>query len=59
MPHAILPWKAPNATRRSREYLMPRKADVLIAAAQWLGRHGHRDATMLLLSGLWERNQAS
>jgi type 1 fimbriae regulatory protein FimB/type 1 fimbriae regulatory protein FimE len=50
MPHAVPPRKAPNATRRSREYLTPREVDALIAAARRLGRHGHRDATMLLLA---------
>ena len=44
------PRKAPNATRRSREYLTPREVDLLIAAARRLGRHGHRDATMVLLA---------
>src|SRR5882762_3134193 len=50
MPHAMPPRKAPNATRRSREYLTPREVDALIAAARRLGRYGHRDATMLLLA---------
>jgi type 1 fimbriae regulatory protein FimB len=49
MPHAVPPRKAPNATRRSREYLTPPEVDALIAAARWLGWHGHRDATMLHL----------
>ena len=50
MPHPMPPRKAPNATRRSREYLTPREVDLLIAAARRLGRHGPRDATMLLLA---------
>jgi type 1 fimbriae regulatory protein FimB len=50
MPHTVPPRKVPNATRRSREYLTPREVDALIAAARRLGRHGHRDATMLLLA---------
>ena len=44
------PPKAPNADRRSREHLTPAVIDWLIAAAQRLGRHGHRDATMILLA---------
>jgi len=50
MPHAGPPRKALNATRRSREYLTPREVDALIAAARRLGRHGHRDVTMVLLA---------
>jgi len=44
------PPKLPNAARRSREHLTPAEVDRLIAAAQRLGRHGHRDATMILLA---------
>ena len=44
------PTKRPNAERRSREYLTPAEIDSLIAAARRLGRHGHRDATMILLA---------
>jgi type 1 fimbriae regulatory protein FimB/type 1 fimbriae regulatory protein FimE len=44
------PPKVPNAERRSREHLTPAEIDRLIAAAQRLGRHGQRDATMILLA---------
>jgi site-specific recombinase XerD len=44
------PRKQPNARRRSREHLTPAEIDRLIAAARQLGRHGHRDATMILLA---------
>ena len=44
------PPKVPNADRRSREYLTAAEIDRLIAAAQRLGRHGQRDATMVLLA---------
>ena len=44
------PPKVPNAERRSREHLTPAEIDRLIAAARQLGRHGHRDATMILLA---------
>src|SRR5271166_2807570 len=44
------PPKQPNALRRSREHLTPSEIDRLIAAAQRLGRHGQRDATMILLA---------
>ena len=44
------PPKVPNAERRGREHLTPSEIDRLIAAARQLGRHGHRDATMILLA---------
>ena len=44
------PPKQPNAERRSREHLTPAEIERLVAAAQRLGRHGHRDATMILLA---------
>ena len=44
------PRKPLNADRRSREYLTPGEVERLIKSAEKLGRHGHRDGTMLLLS---------
>ena len=44
------PPKQPNAARRSREHLTPAEIDRLITAARRLGRHGHRDATMILIA---------
>src|SRR6476661_8652881 len=44
------PPKQPNAERRSREHLTPAEIDRLVAAARQLGRHGHRDATMILIA---------
>jgi site-specific recombinase XerD len=46
----VPPPKQPNAARRTREHLTPAEIDRLIAAARLLGRHGHRDATMILLA---------
>ena len=43
-----MPRRPPNAELRSREYLTPSEVDQLIAAAKGK-RHGHRDATMLLV----------
>jgi type 1 fimbriae regulatory protein FimB/type 1 fimbriae regulatory protein FimE len=40
----------PNAERRSREFLTPAEVERLINAAEKLGRHGHRDATMILIA---------
>jgi integrase len=44
------PRKKPNAERRSREHLTPAEIDRLIGAARRLGRHGPRDAAMILLA---------
>jgi type 1 fimbriae regulatory protein FimB/type 1 fimbriae regulatory protein FimE len=39
-----------NASRRPREYLTPDEVARLIKAAGRLGRHGHRDETLILLA---------
>jgi type 1 fimbriae regulatory protein FimB/type 1 fimbriae regulatory protein FimE len=39
-----------NKELRPREYLTPAEVDRLMAAAGKVGRHGHRDATLLLLA---------
>jgi type 1 fimbriae regulatory protein FimE len=44
------PRRQPNTTRRSREHLTPAEVQALIKAAGRLGRHGHRDATLILLA---------
>lgn len=44
------PQKPTNRSRRSREYLTPDEVERLRKAASKLGRHGHRDATMILLA---------
>jgi integrase len=43
------PTKPKNTDRRAREYLTPAEVERLIGAARKVGRHGHRDATLLLL----------
>lgn len=45
-----LPRKPKNADRRSREYLTEEEVQKLIDAAKKIGRHGHRDATMILVA---------
>ena len=42
-----VPTRKPNAEMRAREYLTPAEVEKLIAVAK-LGRHGHRDATLIL-----------
>ena len=44
------PMRTPNRERRSREYLSPAEVDSMITAAKNAGRHGHRDATLILLT---------
>src|SRR5688572_22558 len=44
------PRKQPNAARRAREFLTADEVSRLQDAASKLGRHGHRDASMILLA---------
>jgi len=43
------PIRVSNAERRSREFLTEAEVEKLMAAAEKLGRHGHRDATIILI----------
>ncbi len=44
------PRRVANSAVRSREYLTSDEVDGLINAAKRIGRHGHRDATLILLA---------
>lgn len=44
------PRRMKNSERRSREYLTPKEVDALMDAAKNTGRHGHRDATLILIA---------
>lgn len=44
------PIKVKNSSRRVREHLTPAEIDKLILAARQVGRHGLRDATMILIA---------
>ncbi len=46
----VPPRRRPNRDTRTREYLTQKEVDALITAARKRGRHGHRDATMILLA---------
>lgn len=46
----VTPRRAKNADLRQREYLTPAEAKRIIEAAGKVGRHGHRDSTLLLLA---------
>lgn len=45
-----VPIRLKNSDYRSREYLTEQEVDQLIDAAGRVGRHGHRDATLIMLS---------
>ena len=46
----VPPRRVPNAEVRTREYLTPDEVEALMNAARKVGRHGHRDATLILLA---------
>jgi type 1 fimbriae regulatory protein FimE len=48
--HKAMPRRPPNAELRTREYLTPDEVDQLQQAAASVGRHGHRDATIIMLA---------
>ncbi len=45
-----VPRRRANAAYRSREYLLDKEVTALMTAATHLGRHGGRDATLILLA---------
>lgn len=46
----VPPRRRANAEVRTREHLTPAEVDALTYAAGSIGRHGHRDATLLLIA---------
>ena len=44
----VLPPRRKNKDLRSREHLTPDEVEKLITAAKSVGRHGHRDSTLIL-----------
>ena len=46
----VPPPRKKNADVRPREYLLPDEINRILAAAKTLGRHGHRDHTLILLA---------
>ena len=46
----VPPLRRPNKDLRSREYLTADEVDRLMAAARSVGRHGHRDSTLILVA---------
>jgi len=45
----VPPKRVPNCQVRTREYLTANEVSELMAAAGKIGRHGHRDSTMILV----------
>jgi type 1 fimbriae regulatory protein FimB/type 1 fimbriae regulatory protein FimE len=45
-----MPRKPKNKDVRSREYLTSKEVEALISEARNIGRHGHRDATLILVA---------
>ncbi len=45
-----MPRKPKNTDARSREYLTDKEVEALMKAARNTGRHGHRDATLILIA---------
>ena len=43
----IPPIRPKNKDLRSREHLTPTEVESVMVAAKRIGRHGHRDATMI------------
>ncbi|MBV8883349.1 MAG: tyrosine-type recombinase/integrase [Chroococcidiopsidaceae cyanobacterium CP_BM_RX_35] len=50
MPRTAPPPKIPNLQKRTREHLLPSEVEVMLKVAKGTGRHGHRDATLILLA---------
>ena len=46
----VPPMRVTNASVRSREYLTSAEIDAMMQAARKVGRYGHRDATIILIS---------
>jgi integrase len=47
---AIPPRRTSNASKRQREYLTPDELERVLKASGQVGRHGHRDRTLILLA---------
>lgn len=46
----VPPRRVKNPERRSREYLTATEVDALMEGARQVGRHGHRDMTLIMLA---------
>ena len=46
----VPPLRRPNKDLRSREYLTAEEVDQLMTSAKSVGRHGHRDSTLIMVA---------
>lgn len=46
----VPPPKTPNCQVRTREHLLPQEVEAMLKAAKTVGRHGNRDATLILIA---------
>jgi type 1 fimbriae regulatory protein FimB/type 1 fimbriae regulatory protein FimE len=44
------PLKTPNCQKRTREHLLPQEVEAMLKAARNVGRHGNRDAALILIA---------
>jgi integrase len=44
------PLKVPNHQKRTREHLLPQEVEAMLKAARNVGRHGNRDAALILIA---------
>lgn len=50
MPRTQPPPKTSNRLKRTREHLLPDEVEAMIKSARMVGRHPHRDSTLILLA---------
>jgi len=44
------PLKTPNCQKRTREHLLPQEVEAMLKASRNVGRHGNRDAALILIA---------
>jgi type 1 fimbriae regulatory protein FimB/type 1 fimbriae regulatory protein FimE len=50
MPRTAPPPKIRNLEKRFREHLFPSEVAAMVSAAKKVGRHAHRDSTLILMA---------
>lgn len=50
MPPDFPPLKTTNSQKHAREHLLPQEVEAMLKAARNVGRHGNRDATLILIA---------
>lgn len=44
------PIETPNSRKRTREHLLPQEIEAMLKVARTVGRHGNRDASLMMLA---------